>query len=362
MAEPLKNRYNRTFFDSLLRDFEASGYSLDAKSFYARLFTPEWEAMELKERLRHITEVLHEVIDQPFAEALEILKPVAALQEPTFEHMFFPDYVELYGLEEDWDTAMAGLEHFTKYSSSEFAIRPFILRDAKRAMTQMAAWASHENYHVRRLASEGCRPRLPWAMALPDFKRDPSPILPILGTLKNDPTDYVRRSVANNLNDIAKDHPEIVLKIAKEWLGQSKETDWIVKHACRTLLKQGNPKALRLFGFGDPALVQVSGLRTTLSHVAIGDDLHFSFAFQHEAKASLKLRVEYGIYYLKANGKQNRKVFMITENEYEPNKVYTFERKQSFRNMTTRKHYVGPHRLSIIVNGEEQEEIEFEVR
>ncbi|MEL7531361.1 MAG: DNA alkylation repair protein [Bacteroidota bacterium] len=361
MAEPLKNRYNRTFFDSLLQDFEATGYSLDPKSFYDRLFSPQWEAMELKERLRHITEILHEILDKPFADALEILKPVAARQAPSFEHMFFPDYVELYGLEEDWDTAMAGLEHFTQYSSSEFAIRPFILRDAKRAMSQMVKWATHENHHVRRLASEGCRPRLPWAMALPDFKRDPAPILPILGTLKNDPSEYVRRSVANNLNDIAKDHPEIVLKIAKEWLGHTAETDWIVKHACRTLLKQGNPQALRLFGFGDPALVRVSDLRTTLSQVAIGEDLHFGFALQHQASSSLKLRVEYGIYYLKANGKQNRKVFMITENEYEPQKVYPFERKQSFRNMTTRKHYPGAHRLSIIVNGEEQLEVPFEV-
>lgn len=361
MAEPLKNRYKRAFFDSLLQDFEASAYSIDPKSFFDRLFLPQWEAMELKERMRHVTQVLHQVLDKPFAEAIQIMKPVAARQQPSFEHMFFPDYVELYGLEEDWDTAMNALEYFTQFSSSEFAIRPFILRDAERTMSQMAAWAQHENHHVRRLATEGCRPRLPWAMALPEFKRDPSPVLPILETLKNDPSEYVRRSVANNLNDIAKDHPEVVLEIAQRWLGQTPETDWIVKHACRSLLKQGNPSALGLFGFGDPALVSVSGLRTTLPQVAIGDDLHFSFSLSHQALSDLRLRIEYGIYYFKSNGKQNRKVFMISENTYTPQETYHFKRKQSFRNMSTRKHYAGPHRLSIIVNGEEQGEIGFRV-
>ncbi|MEL6589961.1 MAG: DNA alkylation repair protein [Bacteroidota bacterium] len=361
MPEPLKNRYNRTFFDALLQDFEASGHPLDAKAFYQAILIPEWEAMELKTRLRHITTVLHQLIDRPFAEAIQILKPVAARQEPSFEHMFFPDYVELYGLEEDWDIAMDALEHFTQYSSSEFAIRPFILRDAERVMQQMKRWAKHPNYHVRRLASEGCRPRLPWAMALPDFKKDPTPILPILELLKQDETDYVRRSVANNLNDIAKDHPQRVIEIAQEWQGQHKDTDWIVKHACRSMLKQGLPAALRLFGFGDPAAVTVSALRATPDQLAIGEDLNFSFTLQHHAEESLKLRVEYGIYYMKANGKQNRKVFMITENQYEPGKTYSFERKQSFQNLSTRKHYPGPHRLVIIINGEEQEEVGFEL-
>jgi 3-methyladenine DNA glycosylase AlkC len=128
--------------------------------------------------------------------------------------LFFPDFVETYGLEH-WDRSVAALEKFTRMSTSEFAVRPFLKRNQPRMMAQMAAWSKHESEHVRRLASEGCRPRLPWADALPALKRDPAPIWPILEQLKADPSEYVRRSVANNLNDISKDHPEQVLAIAQ---------------------------------------------------------------------------------------------------------------------------------------------------
>ena len=113
---------------------------------------------------------------------------------------------------------------------------------------------------VRRLASEGCRPRLPWAMALPNLKENPAPIIPILENLKNDPARFVRLSVANNLNDIAKDNPEIVIDLVKKWKGESKEVDWIIKHGCRTLLKQGNPEVMELFGFN-----------STISNICVED-------------------------------------------------------------------------------------------
>lgn len=361
MAEPLKNVYQREFFRKLLQDFQETGTQLAETQFFGLLFDEDWDQRELKDRMRHIGQVLHQCLDRPYAKAIAAMKPVAARQANGFAYMFFPDFVEVYGLEEDWDVSMEALEHFTQYSSSEFAVRPFILREPERMMQQLYRWANHENHHVRRLASEGCRPRLPWAMALPAFKQDPAPVLPILEQLKADPSEYVRRSVANNLNDIAKDHPEQVLTIAQRWQGHSKETDWIVKHACRSMLKQGLPEALRLFGFGNPEVVRIQGLSLQQTQVRIGETLRFSFQLQQTAAEPLKLRVEFGIYYLKANGKQNRKVFMITENEYVGGKAYPFEKYQSFRNLTTRKHYPGPHRLVIIVNGVEKAECAFEV-
>ncbi|MEO0474244.1 MAG: DNA alkylation repair protein, partial [Bacteroidota bacterium] len=260
----------------------------------------------------------------------------------------------VYG-QDDWEASIPALEHFTQYSSSEFAVRPFILKDPDRMLTVIQKWANHPNYHVRRLASEGCRPRLPWAMALPIFKKDPKPLLPILELLKADPEDYVRRSVANNLNDISKDHPDLVLNVAGKWLGQKKETDWIVKHACRTLLKKGVPQAMRLFGFGDPQAVRIQDMRISPATVSIGEKVTFSFTLLHTEGTPAKLRIEYAIDFVKANGSTSRKVFHITENQYPTGEEIRFEKTHSFKERTTRKHYPGRHHFTILINGVEKQ-------
>ncbi|MDP8206920.1 MAG: hypothetical protein P9L92_09675, partial [Candidatus Electryonea clarkiae] len=220
--------------------------------------------------------------------------------------------------------------------------------------------ADHEDPKVRRLASEGCRPRLPWAMALPAFKKDPTLILPILEKLKNDESETVRRSVANNLNDISKDNPEIVLAICNRWMGKAANIDKLIKHACRSLLKAGNKETLLLFGFGDPTDMNVENLKLSKYRINIGDDLNFSFDLIINQKELKKVRLEYCIYYMKANVKLSKKVFQITENSYKPGE-HSFRRKQSFKNMTTRKHYPGKHKISIIVNGEEKDKTCFEL-
>ena len=139
---------------------------------------------------------------------------------------------------------MKAIEFITQFITCEFAVRPFLLKYGDKMMNQMRAWSLHKSHKVRRLASEGSRPRLPWAMAIPALKKNPMPVLTILENLKNDPSESVRRSVANNLNDISKDRPGMVLKIANAWKGQNKETDAIVRHGCRTLLKHGHPEVL----------------------------------------------------------------------------------------------------------------------
>ncbi|MCA9890935.1 MAG: hypothetical protein KC546_21305, partial [Anaerolineae bacterium] len=209
----------------------------------------------------------------------------------------------------------------------------------------------HENEHVRRLASEGCRPLLPWNIRLNQFVKDPTPILPILETLKADDSLYVRKSVANNLNDLSKNHPDLVLDIAERWYGDNEHTNWIVKHALRTLLKKGNQRALSIFGFGDVDDVTISKLTVTPDLIAIGDDLFFSFDLLLKADQTKKLRLEYAIHYVKANGSRSKKVFQISEREVTPNTSHTIKSKQSFRNMTTRKHYPGQHKIEILVNG-----------
>ncbi|HSO27488.1 MAG TPA: DNA alkylation repair protein, partial [Anaerolineales bacterium] len=231
----------------------------------------------------------------------------------------------------------------------------------ERALVYVHRWAEDENEWVRRLASEGTRPRLPWAMNLPKFQADPEPVLAVLEKLKADESETVRRSVANNLNDISKDHPERMLAVCESWYGQSAPTNRIVKHACRSLLKAGHPRALRLFGFASPDKVSVANLQVTPYALAIGDELSFSFDLEVAGEEPVQVRLEYAIDFVKARGQTSRKVFMIFEKSLPPGRSL-FEKKHSLIERTTRKHYPGLHRLTILANGEPQAQAEFDLQ
>jgi len=264
MAEPFKNMYNKQFFDLFTKDLRLVIDDFDAHGFVSQIMDDEWEGRELKQRWIHITSILKKFLPTDYKEAitkiLELLDHVkntrpdfSVIDDTKFGLMLeygviLNNYVEQYGLD-DYETSVKAIEKITQFTSCEFVTHPFIIKYPDKMMKQMLVWSKHEHWGVRRLASEGCRPRLPWAMALPNLKKDPTPIIPILENLKNDPARFVRLSVANNLNDIAKDNPEIVIDLAKKWKGESKEVDWIIKHGCRTLLKQGNPEVMELFGF-----------------------------------------------------------------------------------------------------------------
>ena len=174
------------------------------------------------------------------------------------------------------------LERYTLYSSSEFAVRPFIINHEKRMLLQLLEWSNHENEHVRRLASEGCRPQLPWGKALTKYKKDPTVILKILENLKADSSLYVRKSVANNLNDISKTHPDLMIALVRGWYGKNRQTDWVVKHGCRTLLKMGNPEVLSLFGFQHSDTIVIADFFQSRKDIRIGESLDFSFGISVE--------------------------------------------------------------------------------
>jgi len=370
MAELFKNIYNPHFFNAFTTLFKEVVPTFNTKDFLNNFFDEQWENMELKQRMRHTTNTLHQHLSGDFKKditnildfiALWKEREIAVSANDGLAFMFLPDYIEQYGIEH-YDIAMKATEIVTIFTSCEFSIRPFIIKYPKKSMVQMLQWALHSNLHVRRLASEGSRPRLPWAMALPFLKKDPTPILPILEKLKTDPSEYVRRSVANNLNDIAKDNPEVVIKIAKQWKGTSKETDWVVKHACRTLLKQGNQELMELFGFGKVDKIKLSKFKVSTPIVTIGEHLDFSFNLTNTNKNSSKIRLEYGIYYQKANGSLTKKVFKISEKEYPANSNTIITRKQSFKVITTRKFHQGKHKVSIIINGKEFDTIDFKLK
>jgi len=360
MAEKLKDNYLTTSSISSFADVIKKHYSKFNKDKFIKLiFNGEWDSKELKERWRHVTISLHKMLPGNYKTALEILIEIAPLVKG-MDAICLPDYVEIDGMD-DWDLSLPALGHFTKYSTSEFAIRPFIIENPEKAMSYMSQWADDKNENIRRFASEGCRPRLPWAIAIPEFKNDPAPILPILDKLKNDKSEFVRRSVANNINDISKDHPDLVLEICEQWFGQSENTDWIVKHACRTLLKKGNKRALIIFGYHDPSEIEINELKIENNTVIIGDDLHYSFILKVSGEETSKVRLEYGLDFMKANGKQSRKVFKITENRYDPG-THSFSKKHSFADMSTRKHHEGRHDITVIVNGEEKATAGFDLK
>jgi len=348
--EPLKNLYNETLIKNLGNRISRHYDGFEQKAFLQSVFDENWQEKELKQRMRHITQCLRLHLPDNYKKAIKILKPVSS-QFSGFEYMFFQDYVECYGLH-DFETSIVALEHFTKHASSEFAVRAFILQDKKRMMKQMACWAKSNNRHVRRLASEGCRPRLPWAVALPAFKKDPQPVLKILKTLMQDNSEYVRRSVANNLNDISKDHPDIIIDWAQQWLGKNHNTDRLIKHACRTLLKQGNPQVMTLFGFSTPEHLKLSHLKVT-PKVALGDKLDFSFSIKTQKEKLGKCRLEFAIDFVKANGRLSRKIFKIAEADYAKKEKHV-SKYFSFKKISTRKYYAGKHQLTIIINGVEQ--------
>lgn len=364
MPELMKNKY---YNDDLLRDLALriqSVYpSFQADNFINGIMDETWDALELKARMRKITLHLGKQLPNDYERALEVIDKVVASYPVGFYDfalMCFPDFVEVFGQDDHHlEVSIAALERYTPSSTSEIAVRPFIIKHEARMMQQMTAWAKHDNEHIRRLASEGCRPQLPWAQALTSFKKDPSPVLAILEQLKSDPSLYVRKSVANNLNDISKTHPDLVVKIAKNWYGKNKYTNWIVKRGCRTLLKKGNREVLDLFGFVNADQVNVEGFSLTSNTLYIGQHLSFSFAIL--AKSTTKIRLEYAIDYVKIHGKRSRKVFQISEILLRENHKNIYTKTHSFADISSRKHYPGIHSITLIVNGAERETLDFEV-
>ena len=363
MADLLKNMLDRGLLTKLATDIHAVYEPFQTDEFIDSILDEAWDALELKDRVYKISAKLGEYLPAEYESAIGVIDKVVANYGNWLEGFawFFPTFVELYGQnEKDWDISVAALESYTPYASSEMAVRPFIIKHEERMMAQMYAWSRHENELVRRLSCEGCRPALPWAPALNSFKKDPSPILPILEQLKADPSLHVRKSVANNLNDISKTHPELVVKLAKAWYGENEHTDWIVKHGCRTLLKKGNTDALAIFNLGDADSVDAGGFSLASASVSIGEDVTFSF--EVTAKATTKARLEYGVDYVKSNGKRNRKIFQISEVSLKENAKKQYTKRHSFADVSTRKHYPGTHSITLIVNGVERGTLDFELK
>ena len=355
MSEQLKYMYNPQFFETLCPIIKEAVPDFGERRFVYAVFDKEWPDLELKQRTRQVTRAFGACLPSDYPKAIEHVLSICRLvqeieiTQSRYPYIFLPDFIEQYGLNY-FELSMRAIEESTKLVSAEFAIRPFIEKYPLQTLERMLRWSKNSHPAVRRLSSEGCRPRLPWGMGLPFLKKDPTPILPILENLKMDPSDSVRRSVANNLNDIAKDHPEIALSIAQKWKGISPDTDWIVRHGCRTLLKRGHTTALRLHGFNPKAQGEIKKLSVT-KKVAIGSSLSFQFLFVSNEKRTTRYRLDYVIDYVTRVGNVSIKIFKIAENSFDPGKPILFNRKKSFADCSTRIHFKGVHRLRIMANG-----------
>lgn len=348
----LKQMYNQQSVGALATALHAEYPPFDQATFMARVFAGEWDELALKARMRRITESLAGLLPETYRSALAMMRgALPRLPEQGFEKMVFPDFVEVYGLD-DYEASIPALELFTQYMSAELAIRPFIIQYPQKTMTQMLAWASHDNEHVRRLASEGCRPRLPWAMALPTLKTDPTPILPILEQLKQDESETVRRSVANNLNDIAKDNPDVVIRILQGWQQiDTPEMRRLTSHALRTLLKQGHPQALALLGYPSDPAIAIQHVAVEPTSIQLGAAVTFSFEIESLSDKPQKLMIDFVVYHMKANGKQAPKVFKLSKKTLQPGERLAVSKAITFKPITTRKYYSGEHGIAPQING-----------
>ena len=286
----------------------------------------------------------------------------AALRDSDFTGwMIFPvtEAVAVRG-RDAFEPALTLLAELTPRLTAETAVRPFLRADLERALRVMTPWTAHPDLHVRRLASEGTRPRLPWAPQLPELIADPTPALPLLDALYRDDSEYVRRSVANHLNDISRDHPDIAAGVAARWLSDpAPTTTRLVRHGLRTLIKSGHTGALTLLGHSPDSPVAVEGPHVHASEIRVGDHLLFDYSVTNTHVQTAHLVVDYVVHHVKANGTRTPKVFKLTTRSLAPGETWRATRRHSFKPISTRRYHPGVHLVQLQVNGRSHGEAPF---
>ena len=371
MAEPLKNLFNPRLIRAMgthlarIAGFDRARFEAEALDGL--------DGLEMMQRSARITSALR--ANLPEAAFPETLTALAGLLHPETEAPLDDMPLDERGLR-GWALVPVGnlvaedglgcpeeslrfLREMTMRFSAEFAVRPFFRDHTALALDHARAWAGDANFHVRRLASEGSRPRLPWGLRLNVFIDDPAPLVPILTRLRDDEIEYVRRSVANSLNDIGKDHPDLVAGLAVGWSkGASAPRRKLVKHALRTLIKAGHPGALAVMGYGPPEGV-TARLEVAPKAVQLGDSLTLKVTL--EGTHALPVLIDFAVHFRKADGGLGPKVFKWTEARLEPGTPLALQKRVPLRDVTTRRHYPGKQAVSVQVNGATLAEAPFDL-
>jgi 3-methyladenine DNA glycosylase AlkC len=357
--EPLKEMFGPVYFNKLAGSVKQVYKPFAAEPFLKDVLEP-LASLSLNERMRHTSVTLQKHLPQDYPKTIAIMREVIPLLPTGYTALVFPDYVSQFGTH-DFKTSLEALHFFTRFGSSEFAIRTFLKLDFDQTIQHLYKWSEDRNEHVRRLSSEGSRPRLPWSFKLDAVIQNPKRTQPILENLKQDESLYVRKSVANHINDFSKDSPDYVLKLVKRWDQSHPHTAWIVKRGCRSLFKQGDKKSLAAFNYTKDVQVAIKNFTLTPQTVKIGGAINFAFELVSKKKSTQKLMVDYRIHYAKKTGALSPKVFKLKELSLKPGESISISKKQSFQDFTTRKHFSGKHRLEILVNGEVVKRVEFVV-
>ncbi|MCW5662403.1 MAG: DNA alkylation repair protein [Piscinibacter sp.] len=364
MAEPFKNLIHVGTVDAAARHLQRHGAAFDAARF-RRLASQGLEALEFKARAQHLATALEATLPADFAAACDMIEaaltPVRGDEELADLHarddglagwVVWPltEFVARRGLGEP-ERALAALHALTQRFSAEWAIRPFIERHPALAFETLARWSRDPSAHVRRLVSEGSRPRLPWGLQLRGLIADPSPTLPLLEALQDDPSEYVRRSVANHLNDIAKDHPGLVADWLERHLpGAPPARRALLRHASRTLIKRGDARVLKAWGLGKPFAGEAA-LRITPRRLVLGGSLTLALELRSIARRTQTLVIDYAVHHVKASGATAPKVFKGWNLSLAPGEALTLTKRHAVKPITTRRYHAGRHAVDVRING-----------
>jgi 3-methyladenine DNA glycosylase AlkC len=358
-APALKEIFNPERLKHIATEMAAVYPAFNSKAFL-EMANQGLADLSIMQRMARVSECLHAALPMSYETALDILRALAPRLNSGFVSISLPHYVATYG-SHAFEQSMDALRYFTTFGSAEFAIRYFLRSDLKRTLAVMHEWSLDPNEHVRRLASEGCRPRLPWSFRLEQIQADPTRAAAILDNLKADDSLYVRKSVANHLNDITKDHPDWVLDLIEGWSLDNRHTAWIAKHALRSLIKQGNPRALAIIGAGGKPEVEIMGVKVEPAVIGLGEKITLSFTVRSTVEDSQRLVIDYAIDYVKANGSTSAKVFKLKALTLPGKALAVVTRGQYIKELTTRRHYAGKHAVHVIVNGERLASTVFEI-
>lgn len=309
------------------------------------------QGRELMQRLRQTTLAFQASVPGAYRDQIAVLRRLAPLIKHSFVGVLPCDFVGQYGIH-DFDFSMEALAAFTACGSGEFAIREYLRSDFERAMRFTSQWVKDSNEHVRRLASEGTRPRLPWSFRLEAVVKEPRLTRGLMQALRRDESLYVRKSVANHLNDVAKDHPEYLLEQLESWDFRDERSAWIARRACRTLIKDGERRALALFGVEAPPQLCALSFATSVEHLRIGESLELRAEFVGAATHSQRLVIDFAVHYVRDQGRSNRKVFKWKELSVEKGERVRLSKKLAFVLRSTRRLYPGAHRVELLINGQ----------
>lgn len=358
MAEPLKNYFGAEIPRKIAGMISPVFLRFDSNAFI-RNALDGYETLDLMSRGWKIARTLRSYLPDSYVTAVEVLLTSLGPKLERTERLGMAPFLYLphilfiaeYGLEH-FEVSMHAQYELTQRFSAEFSIRPFIERYPDATLDRLKVWTEDSSAHVRRLVSEGTRPRLPWASRLRQFQKDPAPVLELLELLKDDSELYVRRSVANNLNDIGKDHPLILVETTSRWMKDAtEERRWLVRHALRSAVKRADPDALAILGFGNDENISVDNTSIKPEQAKIGETVLIGFDVTNKDSRKKRVLVDCSVHFMKANGKTNPKVFKLKTVNLTPQETVRMQKSISLAQMTTRTHYPGTHKVDVILNG-----------